>query len=714
MLRFRALPLHPVLPALICLLCAAFGPLRAQEKRLGFAQLTDAHIFDDGWKQPTPDALREAASDRTALEWAITQINQAISSGTRIDFIVYTGDLGLQNVDFPAASACHALPLDVEPGLPASTLAWAVNDLATELDRLTVRRVFFVPGNNDIENENVTDVRFGCFMAALGNRVRSLSHPLEIEALTADRAIAINGFRIAGLNSASFKNSTNYRLACSHAPSDPAGAQILAQACPEPQMAALNRLTAADSDAPLVLFMHVPDVIDPYFHRQHPDQHKSAWDLAPETRSAWERAACSPNVIGLFAGHFHDFSRSVYGTSPAASGLAYTPCVAQKTWIAPPLALKNQEHASPNARGFLTASIDGGSVAVLAHWFDDPPIAAASAPGPMRGFWIALLGLLTGGAIVTLIVFLLRKKPTNIEPQVWTPISWEKGKEMECLTELRTRAEKESLDAIAWYYRKKQSKNFWSRWLRYWAITFTILAGLVPIIAALGLIHFSPDPGAQKLAELRFEQFGYVFIGLAAGCLAYDRFFGFSTNWMRYIGAAMRIETARIRFRFEWEHLTAPLKGTQPTDDRLREMLEAIQKFNLAIREAVEQETGAWIAEFQTNLSQLDKDTKALFESAHKEKQAIEQKRRDEAHRTASIEVKIANFKDLEGGWSLSVDNAPRDADVRRESLLLKQFQAGHYQISASGHLADGKPVEASESIEVKAGKLCKLALTLQ
>jgi SMODS and SLOG-associating 2TM effector domain 2 len=220
----------------------------------------------------------------------------------------------------------------------------------------------------------------------------------------------------------------------------------------------------------------------------------------------------------------------------------------------------------------------------------------------------------------------------NIGAENWEKILWAQDTMLDGLSKLRERAESQALDAIGWYYEKKKSKNFWSRWLRFWAIAFTILGGLVPLLSAAGLVqivlrYYSVnDPISIQLAELHFNQLGYVLIGFAAGCVAFDRFFGFSTNWMRYIGAAMRIETARVKFAFEWEHLVAPLKGRDPNDNEVRELLEAIEKFSLAIREAIEQETGAWITEFQTNLSQLDKETKALFEGAQNEKKGIEQK----------------------------------------------------------------------------------------
>jgi hypothetical protein len=222
----------------------------------------------------------------------------------------------------------------------------------------------------------------------------------------------------------------------------------------------------------------------------------------------------------------------------------------------------------------------------------------------------------------------------NIELRQWDVINWRENSKLEGLSKLRERAETQAQDAIAWYYDKKRSKNFWSRWLRFWAISLTVLGGLIPLLSAAGIVeavlryYGAKDAASIQFIELRFNQFGYVLIGLAAGCVAFDRFFGFSTNWMRYIGAAMRIETARINFGFDWEHLVAPLGGTEPNADEVRKLLDVIQKFSLAIREAIEQETGAWISEFQSNLAQLDKDTKALFEAARTEKKALERKAR--------------------------------------------------------------------------------------
>lgn len=364
-------------PWLVLLLSVAAGSPHAYAAssdtyEITFAQLTDAHVFDDGWQQPVFDALRQAANDRSALDWAIDQINRTVIAGTKIDFVAYTGDLGLQNVDFAGDAGCHALPVKVEPGQPPVTWTAAVTEVALELDRLQVRTVFFVTGNNDILNEDVTDPRFDCFLEALQKQVRFLPKPLRVEALRPDRSVEINGIHLAGLDSASFKKRRNYDAACAKAA---AGAE-LARGCPLPQMESLGKLVARDPAPPLVLFTHVPDLIDPYYHRMHPDVRQSAWEIPDDVRSLWERDVCRPGVVGVFAGHFHDASPAVYGSNVSTRDLAYTSCVAQKTWVAPPLALKNQERMLAKARGFLLVHIAEGKVAeIRVKWFEGPSAA---------------------------------------------------------------------------------------------------------------------------------------------------------------------------------------------------------------------------------------------------------------------------------------------------------------------------------------------------
>ena len=96
-------------------------PLRESAK-LTFVQLTDAHLFDEGKKQSSEDAFRQAADDRAALRWAIEQVNQQVVAGKQSDFVVYTGDLGLENVEVPADGSCSGVAVQPQVGLPTVTL----------------------------------------------------------------------------------------------------------------------------------------------------------------------------------------------------------------------------------------------------------------------------------------------------------------------------------------------------------------------------------------------------------------------------------------------------------------------------------------------------------------------------------------------------------------------------------------------------------------
>ena len=375
------------LAVLLVLLYAAFvqsGTSADSESQprttITFAQLSDAHIFDDGWNLATADALRQAADDRMALRWAIERINHLVVSGIPIDFVVYTGDFGLQNVDFPADSDCKTLHAKVEPGLPMVPLRWAVNEVATELNQLVVRKLYMVAGNNDIVDENVLDTRrFDCFLSKLQTVTHSYSPPLQISGLNADSVVAINGIHLAGLNSASFKKLLNYDVACSNPPV-PAEAAMLREACPVSQMTLLRQFNAA---RPLVLFTHVPDLKDPY--RKTP-----SWEIQPKVRQLWEKEICGASTAVVFAAHFHDADRRIYATTTGTRDLAVSECVAGRTWVAPPLAAKNQVGKSPQARGFLLATVSvTGVQQTQAIWYE-PSVTTYSHKHPHLSLAIGL------------------------------------------------------------------------------------------------------------------------------------------------------------------------------------------------------------------------------------------------------------------------------------------------------------------------------------
>lgn len=192
-----------------------------------------------------------------------------------------------------------------------------------------------------------------------------------------------------------------------------------------------------------------------------------------------------------------------------------------------------------------------------------------------------------------------------ISPTELLNLSWKELDIETSLAILRSYVESEAQKQIDWYFRKMKVKSQVSTALRFAAIGFVVLGGLAPVVKAT----LAPDTIDRLPYD--FAEAGYLLIGIAAGCVALDRFFGFSTGWIRYITAALALEKSLEEFRMEWARNIARLRGGPPNELELDRLLLTCETFSLAIRSQVEQETKAWVAEFESNLAQLERDLHA-------------------------------------------------------------------------------------------------------
>ena len=195
--------------------------------------------------------------------------------------------------------------------------------------------------------------------------------------------------------------------------------------------------------------------------------------------------------------------------------------------------------------------------------------------------------------------------PINLSQLCWKDADVDSS-----LSALHQYVEDQARKQIQWYWAKKRTKAGMSMFLRFVAIILFVLGGLVPIVKA--------TLPAAVVARFPFDfgQSGYLLIGIAAGCVGLDRFFGYSTGWIRYVTTAMAIEKSLEEFRFEWSRNMAKMRGASPTAEQLDALIQTCTAFSLAIRNQVEQETKAWVVEFQSNLSQLEKELQAKADEA--------------------------------------------------------------------------------------------------
>jgi hypothetical protein len=333
-----------------------------------FVQITDPHIFDD----ETPE---DRENDKEALSAAVQKINERLEQGANYDFVVITGDLGIEALIVKKGTK----PSLIDEAATADNLKQKAMELSDILKQSKVKRWMFVAGNNDLDDEQPGTIKYyNSFIEALGGELKDKA----VTDLSRDGEVGVsmvNGFSFVGFNDASFKNQNDAsRLKCVPEEKEKAADEqdypIHAKQLGEVQ-SVHDRLKKADIRLAYI-FYHIPEIDDPYLIRLKPDNEDikaksssaqcigeeniySPWFVNKRIRDEWNQVVKEEKVKGLFAGHFHDSWRETYLNNHWMRSAAYLSGSLSKLYVCPPLAVKFQENAKEQARGFQEVSIDG-------------------------------------------------------------------------------------------------------------------------------------------------------------------------------------------------------------------------------------------------------------------------------------------------------------------------------------------------------------------
>src|SRR5262249_14680340 len=119
--------------------------------------------------------------------------------------------------------------------------------------------------------------------------------------------------------------------------------------------------------------------------------------------------------------------------------------------------------------------------------------------------------------------------------------------------------ERVATDAIAWYVDEKEQKARWSRLLRAVALILATLGGAVPVVA---LAAHRPDLG----------NWGYPLLAMSAGAVTYDRFFGYSSSWQRYLVTATALRGDLVDFQLAWANHLAAIGAQEPDAQAVQQL----------------------------------------------------------------------------------------------------------------------------------------------
>ena len=122
------------------------------------------------------------------------------------------------------------------------------------------------------------------------------------------------------------------------------------------------------------------------------DNTVSTWKVDKSVSEEWMRAVASDLVLRVFAGHLHDSHKEIYRPPYSWSNDSAYQRAFGKLFVAPPLAIKNQDKSPVQARGFLLVHLKDDRIETRPFWYNSQTgqFTPDHKPKPRcerRGFW---------------------------------------------------------------------------------------------------------------------------------------------------------------------------------------------------------------------------------------------------------------------------------------------------------------------------------------
>jgi hypothetical protein len=246
--------------------------------------------------------------------------------------------------------------------------------------------------------------------------------------------------------------------------------------------------------------------------------------------------------------------------------------------------------------------------------------------------------------------------------------------------------------SIDWYLKAKRPKKHLARGVRIFAIVGGAVAAGLPTLGDV-LSKFDP-PWITSTIPAGWSA---IILGAIAALVLLDRFFGFSTGWIRFTNTQLQLRQIAQEFELDWEAARASWGGEQPTKEQAAQMLARCKAFITQVNTIVREETNLWIQEFQDTLRQIDETTKAQT--------AVSE--------PGSLNLIVTNGDRSPNGWKLTIDGNSADAALHKgRTAGVPNLMPGRHAIKIEGEI-DGKAAQAERVVNVPAGGICEEALDL-
>lgn len=184
--------------------------------------------------------------------------------------------------------------------------------------------------------------------------------------------------------------------------------------------------------------------------------------------------------------------------------------------------------------------------------------------------------------------------------------------------------------------------------------------------------------------------------------VGFDRLFGMSTSWMRFIGSTLDLQSRRAAFATAWAKQRV-IAGDAPDDHKLLDALAYLETFITGINDVIRAETQAWISEFRGALDELDKQIRAQREKFADVTAADR----------GALEVVVTNFAQLDGGkLTVLVDGQLPIERTGAQSVVVPGLTPGIARVVLRATIAN-KAAAVEKACAIEAGKVFRLETAL-
>ncbi|MFE7792516.1 SLATT domain-containing protein [Streptomyces sp. NPDC057460] len=184
----------------------------------------------------------------------------------------------------------------------------------------------------------------------------------------------------------------------------------------------------------------------------------------------------------------------------------------------------------------------------------------------------------------------------DLSPLAWKGLPPTRNQKLATLAELYALTESTTLEAANWYLRRRVSPSRKSKALRATAAISVVIGALLP------LIHSAAPSWVNA-------EWGFIFLALGGGAVLFDRTFGYSASWTRYVRAGLTLQRLVANSQIEFTKIYIATDVDCPTDLEIEALLQVIERLQKEASEIVQEETNSWTGYLTESVEELTRTT---------------------------------------------------------------------------------------------------------